>query len=521
MNLLISKLLHWFLYSTTMFFAAGAVADAGAPAAAPAAPVSAPDTSAPAAPASTPAAEPSIADIVKESAGEAAAELTPKPAEGTPPAAASPEVKPAVPEVKPAEPAKPAADVAKPAEAAKPAAAPAANPLDKLGPLPAEKITAALAAAPQEVKDFLASQGLTAETLTDNARLAAQTAQFQERFPTLEAADTALAGAQNFWKLDQGLPAVQNIQEFDKFMMETLVPMSYILDEKGQPIPDPAIPGAFKNDGSIGKLIDYSAAVRDTKIGELAAMMIEKAGNDEDKAYATDLKGALDFLSSFIKNGYRAPGKADAARDKDLPKEVQERLARADKIERESRERDTATTRQQFDIKEQKVLDATHTQLKPMIEEAVAKATGLSADLKTSVVKLVWQEVTEQIEKNSLYGRERDQLSPQTPDYESKRVTINVNYMKPVLAKLLGKYLGLTGSAVVDANQQRHQKIDSQSTAGAMEPKTSGTTVQTFPAAASGDQIHAKAMEMARAENPNAKEGGVEYFKAILKLDPL
>jgi hypothetical protein len=45
--------------------------------------------------------------------------------------------------------------------------------------------------------------------------------------------------------------------------------------------------------------------------------------------------------------------------------------------------------------------------------------------------------------------------------------------------------------------------------------------VQTFPAATSGDQFHAKAMEMARAENINATEGGPEYWRAVQKLDPL
>jgi hypothetical protein len=509
MNLLISKLLHWFVFSTTMFFAAGAVVDAGA------APAATEPAAAPAAePAAPAAAEPSISDLVNESATEAAAELTPKPPAGEP--AKPAEVKPAV-----AEPAKPAVDPAKPAEAAaKPAEAVVANPLDKLGPLPAEKITAALAAAPQEVKDYLAAQGLTVEALTESARGAAELGQFKEVFPSLDAANTALEGAQNFWKLDQGLPAVQNVQEFDKFMMETLVPMSYVRDEKGQPIPDPANPGAFKNDGSIAKLIDFSADVRANKMAELADLALTKATSDEEKAYWTDTKGALEHLGKLIANGYQMPG-AKSTADKDLPQAVQDRLARADKIERESRERDSSTSRQQFEIKENKVFETTHAQLKPMIEQTMANATGLNAELKTSITKLVWQELTEVIKKNALYNRERDQLSPLTQDYEAKRVTTNLNYMKPVLAKLLAKYIGQVGGNVVNNNQQRHQKIDSQSNAGAMEPKTSGTNVQTFPAATSGDQFHAKAMEMARAENINATEGGPEYWRAVQKLDPL
>jgi hypothetical protein len=512
MNLLISKLLHFFLYTGTLFLAAGAVAEpaAGAAPASSPAPASAPDTSgSQPAPASQPAAEPSIQDIVRESAAEVEKELTAaRPAEVAPPAA-----EPA----KPAESATPAAEAAKPAaEPAKPAAV--ANPLDKLGPLPAEKITAALAEAPQEVKDFLAAKGLTVETLSENARLAAQTSQFLEKVPSMEALDIALEGNANFVKLDRGLPAVKTVEDFDKFMMDTLVPMSFIRDENGQPVPDPNIPGAFKNDGSISKLIDFSAGVRDAKIGELADKLIAAATNDEDKAFATDLKGAVDFLGAFIKNGYQKPGTKAADATKDLPKEVQERLARADQIERDSKARDARTTETSFNQREDRIVGETDKAISPLIKDFLDK-TALTNELKALVTKTVWNELTERMLKNDLYLQERDRLSPTAKDYEQRRVALNQTYMKERVVKLLESVVGQFGAPIVDANKDRLNKIDSQSTAGRMEPKTSGTTPTNFPATASGDQFHAKAMELARAENPNAKEGGPEYFRAVLKLD--
>ena len=319
------------------------------------APVSAPET-APATPATpaTPAA-PSLSDIVKGAAERAEQSLT-KPAETVAP---PPEVKPAAAETKPAE------GETKPVVAeTKPAAEP--NPLDKLGPLPAEKITAALAEAPPEVQQYLKDKGLSVESLTENARLAAQTSQFMERFPTLEAADTALEGAHQFWKLDTGLPAVQSVEDFDKFMMETLVPMSFERDEAGNPIPDPANPGAFKNDGSIGKLIDYSANVRDSKISELAEMMVKGAATDEAKSYATDLKGAVDFLKAFIDNGYKMPG--EKTEIKDLPPDLKARVERAEQTERDSKARDASTQKQALDQKENKIIDLTTKSIEPTIK---------------------------------------------------------------------------------------------------------------------------------------------------------
>jgi hypothetical protein len=460
-------------------------------------------------PTASPAAEPSLQDIVREAAESAEKELT-KPAEGQP--VAAPAAEPAKPAV---EPAKPAAEPDKPAtEPAKPAVE--ANPLDKLGPLPAEKITAALAEAPPEVQQYLKDKGLSVESLTENARLAAQTSQFQERFPTLEAADKALEGAQNFWKLDSQLPAVQSVEEFDKFMMETLVPMSFVRDEKGNPIPDPANPGAFKNDGSIAKLIDYSAAVRDQKIVELADMMLQQATTDEDKVFAADLKGAAEFLGNFIKGGYRKPGVA--ADTTKLPKEVQERLDRADRIERESKERDTRTTKAALDQKEDRIITNTEKVIQPLIKTFLDK-TALSDTLKARITNMVYGELTDRMLKNSLYLRERDDLSPNALDYEQRRVALNKSYMQERVVKILESIVGDLGGPVVDANKDRLNKIDSQSTASRMEPRTSGTTAQSFPATGTSDQFHSKAMELARAENPAAKEGGPEYWKAVLKLD--
>ena len=489
------------------------------PAAAPSTPASSPSPAtspspAPATPAASPAAPaaaPSLSDIVSKAAADAEQTLT-KPA--AQPAAAAPpvETKPAVAEPPKAEgETKPAAAETKPA-AAEP------NPLDKLGPLPAEKITAALAEAPPAVQEFLKEKGLSVEILTENARLAAQTSQFLERVPSLEALDVALQGNANFQQLETGLPAVETVQDFDKFMMETLVPMSFIRDEKGNPIPDPDIPGAFKNDGSIGKLIDYSAAVRDNKIGELADMMLKAATTDEDKSFASDLKGAVEFIGKFITGGYKKPGAT--ADTKDLPKEVQDRLARADKIEKESKERDAKSTQAALDQKEERIISQTDKYVAPIIKDFLDK-TALSGELKTLVAETVWSKLVDQMVKNNLYQQQRDLLSPNASDYEQRRVALNKQYMAERVVKILETVVGQIGAPVVDANKARQDKLDSQSKASGMEPKTSGTTPQSHPAATSSEDIGKKALEMAKAKNPNAEVGSREYWEAITQLKQL
>ena len=509
MNFLISKLLDWFLYAGTLFFAAGAVVDPVA--AAPAAPAPAAEPAAPA----TPAAEPSIADIVKDAAGEAAQELT-KPAETSQPAAEP--AKPAAEPAKPAtEAAKPATEAAKPAtETAPPAAAP--NPLDKLGPLPAEKITAALAEAPPEVQQFLKDKGLSVETLTANARMAAEGVQYKERFPTVEAADTALDGAKNFWAIEDKFGAITSGNDpgnFNNFMAH-LAELSFERDASGKPIPDPDNPGAFKNDGSIAKLIDNTAGFRDSKIAELADMMLKSAKTDDVKDYASALKDAMVFVGEFIKNGYKMPG--TKTEPEKVSPELQQRLDRADRIEKESRERDQSTQQAALNQKEDRIIDQTNKLIEPTIK-AVLDKSAFTPELKTLITETVWNKLTDQVLKNDLYRRERDSLSPNAPDYEQRRVALNKSYMQERVVKIIESVVGQLGGPVVDANKQRIAKLDSQSEAARMDPKTSGTTPQSHPSPATGDQVHAKAMEMARAENPNAREGGAEYFRAILKLD--
>jgi len=237
MNLLISKLLDWFVFGGTMFFAAGAVA--------------APEAAAP-------------AGIVKfDERGRAGNDFAARrrafdcrhrqrrdqrSRSGTHQAADT--TQPAVEAAKPAPASEArsrtgeaAAEAANPAaEAAKPAAE--VNPLDKLGPLPAEKITAALAEAPPEVQAFLKDKGLSVETLTANARMAAEGVQYKERFPTLEAADTALDGAKNFFAIEDKFGAIQSGNDpanFNNFMAH-LAELSFERDAQGKPIPDPANP---------------------------------------------------------------------------------------------------------------------------------------------------------------------------------------------------------------------------------------------------------------------------------------
>jgi len=93
---------------------------------------------------------------------------------------------------------------------------------------------------------------------------------------------------------------------------------------------------------------------------------------------------------------------------------VQERLDRADRIERESRERDSNTQTQALNQKEDRIIDQTTKAIEPTIKTFLDK-TALNDTLKTRITKMVWNELTDQVLKNDLYRRDATNCLPLLP----------------------------------------------------------------------------------------------------------
>lgn len=518
MNLLLSKLLHWFVFSGTLMFAAAPVGEVSAPAGGGGGdsgggsgsgptPVSTPSSSTPTpstevTPPAATSPEAALSDAVKRAVANAEKTLT----------------KPGVPvETPAAESPKAEAPKTEAPKTEEPKTETTANPLDKLGPLPAEKIAAALKDAPPEVTTYLKEKGLDVDALSANARLAAETSQYKQVFPTIDAANEALSGAKNFWKIDSGLAEVKDIDTFDKLMM-SLAEMTYVRDEQGNPVPDPDRPGAFLNNGSLAKMVDYSALARDSSLTKLADLAIAKATDDETKNMYTDLKGAVDYIQKFVENGYKFDGKA--VDESTLPDSVKTELAEARKLKSTLAARDSEQQSKEFDTQEDSIITETHKQISPMIKDALGK-TALSDKLKASIGKQVWDAVVESLSKNDLYTRQRDTLSRRGNDYVQRRVALNLNYLRDVTAKALGEIVGEIGGSIVDANAARRDKIDTQNDASRMEPKTTGTTPQSHSGVMTDADVQKKALEMAKQTNPNARIGDRDYFSAYIKLKKL
>lgn len=416
---------------------------------------------------------------------------------------------PEVPKLAVAEDPKPDAEAPK-LDAAKPP-----DPLDKIGPLPAEKIVAALKDAPPEVSNFLKEKGLSIEKLTENARLAAQTSQFQERFQTIEDADDALGSATQFWKLEDAIAGAKDIKGYGNFL-GMVREMSYLLDDAGNKIPDGN--GGFKDDGTVNTLVDFGAAVHFNAVSDLAAQTLKQPGlTEEQRAFYTDLAGAIDFVNQFEKAGYKMPGQEPDLST--LPPAVQERLKEADRLKLERSEGEKRQSTEREKAIEDTILNQTDEKISPIISEALSR-TALTPALQKTVAMTVWNRVVEALQKDEKFGRKVDRMSRGGTDYVQRRVALNNTYLTPIVAAALEEIVGEMGGPVVDANKARLDKIDAQTDASRMDPKTSSTTVQTN-AAPSGADLKEKALKLAKESNPNARVGDVDYWKALTTLKRL
>lgn len=423
------------------------------------------------------------------------------------------------PEVKPAEEAKTDAEKKPDEKAAETKTEEvAADPLDKIGPLPAEKIAEALKV--EANKAALDAMGLPGAALIQNARDAAQATQFRELFPTLEIAQVAKQGSENFAVLDEKFPAIKDESGYNDFMMNTLVPMSFIRDADGNPIPEPGMPGQFKTDGSVARFIKMS---NDVEFNQLKLIATNVLANREDgKEYSQDLIAAVDFIQEFRNNDYQIPGAkpAPGTEKPSLPPEVQAELERHRSAERERNQNSAAEAKQKEDAFEDSITNVTYERMSPLLKDAL-DLSSLTDFEKETIADRVWKDMSEKLASNGDFRRAQNQMMSRrelSDGVKQQRVTQNLTSMKALYLDILDKYLAKAGTSRVEKNKALQAKIATQKDAARMEPKTGAVAAPGAPASLSSEQRWEKARELARADNQGEDPSNAQIVKALLKL---
>ena len=418
---------------------------------------------------------------------------------------------------------KPLADKAVADKTAAEKAAAEANPLDKLGPLPVETIAKAITDNP-ELATALEKAGIDSEVLYETARRAAVTDQFTEIFPTPDAAKFASESAQHFYDIEEGFPKIQSVEDFDKFVTGTMLPLSMLRDPKtGEPLMKPD-GKSYQTDGSIARFMDAAAQYEtigsvsaiDRMIGELSKSQTDEG--QEMLAEAQRVREAVILAQNFRDAGYRLPGtKKEATQrspeDQVLFDKLQKDNAEAARMRTEAQQKEDS-------VYQDSVINDAVAAVEPWVKGVLEQSTGLTDNDKRNIAKEVREETWSGMAKNRHYQQQKEHLYTLGNSAETKQAIVGLarTTFEVSAHKLLEAKIAEYGGKVISRQQTKQQKIDTQMQNDRMNQGT-GTTpgAKTAPALTSA-QVRAQAIKNLQTRNKGAMPDDGEILAETMAI---
>lgn len=375
------------------------------------------------------------------------------------------------------------------------------NPLDALGPLPVETLAKAINDHP-ELATALEAAGIDPELMYETSRQAAMGQQFAEIFPTIEAAKFGAESAENFYKLEEGFPKVNTIDDLDKFISGTMLPLSVLYDAEGKPLTN--ADGSYQTDGSIARFFSATSQM-ETVMGVRAIEGLlaeaEKVGGEAGEAMkeqAERIKDALIMAQEFRDNGYKIPGKkaAPAARSPEDQKAIEE----ANRIRQEA-----AKTKEEADAKAVETFDTSVTNdviasNKSFIAGILGR-TALSDFDKTKVAAAALEGAWNVLGKNIHFQQTKAHLQNLGPtDANRKQLVAMANraFEREALT-ILRKEIAAAGGKLMTKQQQTQTKQEKQIANDRMNQAGGTTPGAKGPAVKSAAEVRTQAISNLKA----------------------
>jgi hypothetical protein len=398
---------------------------------------------------------------------------------------------------------------------------PETNPLDKLGPLPVEMLAKAITDNP-DLAAALDKAGIDSELLYETSRRAALTDQFTEIFPTPEAATFASESAQHFYNLEENFPKIQNVEDFDKFVTGTMLPLSMLYDPQGKPLMNPDGKG-YQTDGSIGRFMN--AASQFETIGSVSAIdrLITEYSKRQDEdgekllEEAKDMRDAAVKLQTFRDAGYKLPG-AKAQASQRSP-EDQAAIDRADQIQRDAAKTTSDAQQKVDEAYQSSVLSDAATAASSMIVENLNR-TSLNDNEKRFIATQVNSEGWQAVGANRHFQKQRDHLYslPQSPENKKALVTLAKTTFEIAATKIMERLVTESGGKQISAKAAKLAKIEGQQANDKMNQGT-GTTpgVKTAPVLSS-TQVREQAIKNFQTRNKGSMPNDGEILAETMAI---
>jgi hypothetical protein len=407
---------------------------------------------------------------------------------------------------------KKAADDKAAADAAAKAAQGEPNPLDKLGPLPVETLAKVINDNPTLAAE-LEKAGVDPQLLYDTSRMAAVGEQMTEIYPTVEAAKFAAANAENFYKIEQGFPTVNTIEDLDKFITDTMLPMSVLYDAtSGEPLKNPD--GSYQTDGSIGRFFSATSQMETVMGVRAVEKLIEQAatltGEEGDAARETAerIKDALILAQEFRVNGYRLPGKKPAAPTQRSP-EDQRAIDEAARIRAEADTRTEQARQAELKTFDDGVMNDTTTATGAYLSNVLNRTTLTDYD-KSSIAEKVNEKAWEALANNRHFQAQKAHLQSMaaTPENRKALVTLAKTGFEREAFKLLQTEIARAGGKIITRQQQRTEKQETQQANDRMNRGTGTTATPKGATPLTGAALRDQAIKNLKAAGNKYPEDG-------------
>lgn len=418
--------------------------------------------------------------------------------------------------------AKVAADVKAAADAKAKEGQPETNPLDKLGPLPVEMLAKAITDNP-DLAAALDKAGIDSELLYETSRRAALTDQFTEIFPTPEAATFASENAQHFYDLEEGFPKIQSVEDFDKFVTGTMLPLSLLYDPKtGEPLMNPDGKG-YQTDGSIGRFMN--AASQFETIGSVSAIdrLITEYSKRQDEdgekllEEAKDMREAAVKLQNFRDAGYKLPG-AKAQPTQRSP-EDQAAIDRAAQIERDAAKTTSDAQQKEDQAYQDGILSDVSAVATSMITDTLNR-TSLNDNEKRFIATQVNTEAWTAVGKNRHYQMQKEHIYSLGHSPENRKALVSLTKITFEIQanKIMQRLVTESGGKQISASQKKLAKIEGQQTTDRMNQGT-GTTpgVKTAPVLSS-TQVREQAIKNFQSRNKGSMPNDGEILAETMAI---
>lgn len=396
-----------------------------------------------------------------------------------------------------------------------------ANPLDKLGPLPVETLAKAITDNPALAAE-LEKSGIDSELLYETSRRAALTDQFTEIFPTPDAAKFAGESAQHFYDIEEGFPKIQTVEDLDKFVTGTMLPLSVIRGADGQPLMTEDGRG-YQTDGSIARF--FNATSQFETVGAVNAVdkllasyaVIPGEEGERLKGEAGRIREALILAQQFRDSGYKLPGaKVEtgkrSAEDQALIDDALRTKNDAAKATNDAREKENEAFHEG-------TLTAVIATTGPFIKGTL-DMTDLTDNDKRSIAKETQAEAWESLRTNRHFQQNKFHLQSlgNTPENRAAIVSATKVAFEIAASKLMKAKIEEYGGKYISKQKAKLDKIDKQLANDKMNQGT-GTTPGAKPAVATTPaQIRTKAIENYKARNHGASPDDGEILSEVLAI---